>query len=281
MARPGKVTNPGSIRASLRFLGPCDGKPAAYGRQREKDNLPLVDVVVDIEDLRSSAKDCALEREGFALVERPTRIQDVIDLDTRRTIYARELETLILDLTGADKVVALGSSVIRRSEKSRGYLAPGTSVPGRFVHCDYSPNPSGSTYWFERALDPEEADWRRGRRFAIYNVWRALSPPPHDAPLALCDVRSLRAGDRVAADCIVDPEGEPEWSFENSLFRYGAHQRWTYFSNVRPDEVLVFKGFDSDPSCSEGVPHCAFDDSTCPPDAPPRESIDERVIAFF
>jgi hypothetical protein len=29
------------------------------------------------------------------------------------------------------------------------------------------------------------------------------------------------------------------------------------------------------------VPHVAFDDPSCPPDAPPRESIDDRVVAIF
>jgi hypothetical protein len=29
------------------------------------------------------------------------------------------------------------------------------------------------------------------------------------------------------------------------------------------------------------VAHAAFEDPGCPPDAPPRESIDVRVIAFF
>jgi hypothetical protein len=29
------------------------------------------------------------------------------------------------------------------------------------------------------------------------------------------------------------------------------------------------------------VPHSAFDDPSCPPGAPPRESIDVRAFAFF
>ena len=36
------------------------------------------------------------------------------------------------------------------------------------------------------------------------------------------------------------------------------------------NEALVFKGFDSDTSRPSAVPHAAFDDPTCPSDAPPR-----------
>lgn len=46
-------------------------------------------------------------------------------------------------------------------------------------------------------------------------------------------------------------------------------------------EILVFKGFDSDPARASDVPHAAFDDLGCPPGAAPRESLDERVIACF
>jgi hypothetical protein len=66
-----------------------------------------------------------------------------------------------------------------------------------------------------------------------------------------------------------------------STFQYNAGHRWCYFSDMTRDEVLVFKAFDSDPSRASGVPHVAFTDPTCPPDAPARESIDARFIAFF
>lgn len=47
------------------------------------------------------------------------------------------------------------------------------------------------------------------------------------------------------------------------------------------DEVLVFKGHDSDARYASGVPHSAFLDPTAPDHAVPRESIEARVFAFF
>jgi hypothetical protein len=34
---------------------------------------------------------------------------------------------------------------------------------------------------------------------AVYNVWRVLSPPPQDMPLAVCDARTVAREDLVAA----------------------------------------------------------------------------------
>ena len=59
-----------------------------------------------------------------------------------------------------------------------------------------------------------------------------------------------------------------------------AH-RWVYFPDLHRDELLLFRGYDSDPARSRRVPHTAFDDPSGGDDAPPRESIDIRCVAFF
>jgi hypothetical protein len=49
----------------------------------------------------------------------------------------------------------------------------------------------------------------------------------------------------------------------------------------RPDEALLIKCWDSDETVARFAPHGAFQAPTTPPDAPPRESIEFRTIAFF
>jgi hypothetical protein len=47
-------------------------------------------------------------------------------------------------------------------------------------------------------------------------------------------------------------------------------------------EALVFKTFDSvKDGRARWTAHTAFDDPNSPPDAPPRESIEMRTLAFF
>ena len=60
-----------------------------------------------------------------------------------------------------------------------------------------------------------------------------------------------------------------------------AH-RWFYFPRMRRDEALVFKVYDSlQDGRARFIPHTSFDDPNSPPDAPPRQSIEARALAFF
>jgi hypothetical protein len=269
------------VESSISYLGDCAGKPIFYGRQRELNNLPLTSKPVRVEDGRPIRGEVSLDREGFVLADHRTAVTNFFDREQVRTVYMPELEALLKDLTGAAKVVASAGGVLRRSERSPLFGKDGSTVPARFAHCDYSQNPAGSTFWTDKLLAPDELEARRGKRIAIYNLWRPLSDPPQDAPLGVCDARTVRMGDRVWSDCVIDPPGAPELKFENSVFRHSPGHRWCYFRDMTQDEVLVFKGYDSDRDRATGVPHSAFDDPSCPADAPPRASIDVRAFAFF
>jgi hypothetical protein len=63
---------------------------------------------------------------------------------------------------------------------------------------------------------------------------------------------------------------------------YNPAHRWYWFPGMRPDEALVFKTYESiKQGRARWTAHTAFDDPTTPPDAPPRESIEIRTLAFF
>jgi len=268
------------VASTIKYLGPCSGKPIFYGSRSYLDNLPLEVRAVQVEDLRIAGGETTLDREGFAIVGHRSAVEDFSAPEAVRGVYLMEIAALLKAMTGAIEVLAT-TSVIRRSERSHGFCKDGTTVPGRFVHCDFSPNPAGSSFWVEKLLHPIEFRERLRRRFALYNVWRPLSDPPQDVPLAVCDARSVGPHDRVCSDCVEELPEDPQLRFELSVFRYSPQHRWCYFSNMTRDEVLVFKGFDSDPGRANGIPHVAFDDPSCPADAPARESIDTRFMAFF
>ncbi len=127
---------------------------------------------------------------------------------------------------------------------------------------------------------PKDAG-RPVRRCVQFNVWRVLSAPPQDVPLAVCDARTLTTADLMEADAVFDVPGKPEWSFEALIVRYSPAHRWCYFSNMQREEVLVFKTHDSEAGRPHHVPHSAFDDPSCPPGVPPRASIEMRAIAYW
>lgn len=58
--------------------------------------------------------------------------------------------------------------------------------------------------------------------------------------------------------------------------------RWYYAKGMETDEVYVFVCYDSrEDGRARFTPHASFDDPTCPPDAPERESIEIRAFAFW
>ncbi|MNC93041.1 hypothetical protein D3C83_95820 [compost metagenome] len=51
---------------------------------------------------------------------------------------------------------------------------------------------------------------------------------------------------------------------------------------MRREEALVFKVFDSEKDGrARFTAHTSFNDPSTPPDAPPRQSIEARALAFF
>ena len=100
-------------------------------------------------------------------------------------------------------------------------------------------------------------------------------------PLTVCDARTVERADLVAADGVYDA-GEPPWmTAEAYLVRHNPGHRWIYFSDMRPDEALIFRAYGNEPSWIPGAPHVAFADPSCPADAGPRISVEARAYAVY
>jgi hypothetical protein len=118
------------------------------------------------------------------------------------------------------------------------------------------------------------------RRWAMYNVWRAITPPPQDFPLAVCDSRSMSATDEVTVTAITE-ELQGDIVHDTMSYVHNPAHRWYYFPDMAIDEVIVFKSGDSDPTGAVRVAHTAFTDPTCPPGVPTRASVEMRALAVF
>lgn len=261
---------------SLGFSEPMAARPRFHANDTSRDVLNVVPRSVSIEDARRRAVAPSLDVEGFCLVAHASAVHDFRDRQEIERVHVEEIRQLLLAASGADHVVVTGAGVLRFGERSRESGALNNSRPARFVHVDVSDVTAGNFYARSR---PDNG--RAVRRSAQYNVWRVLTPPPQDVPLAVCDARSLAPGDLISADAMFDREGAILFSFEAWLLRHNPAQRWAYFSDMRSDEALIFKTHDTDSSVAHCVPHGAFDNPECPLDAQPRASIEMRGIAYW
>jgi len=265
-----------SVVGSLGFSEPMEVRPKFHANDISRDVLNVVPRTVEIEDLRHRNVAPSLDTQGFCLVSHRSAVRDFRDRAEIERIHVEEIRQLLLSVSGADHVAVTSTGVLRFAEKSQESGALNNSRPARFVHVDVSDATASAFYARSR---PDNG--RSVLRSAQYNVWRVLTPPPQDVPLAVCEARSLDKADFIAADALFDKDGTIAFSFEALLLQYNPNQRWAHFSDMRNDEALVFKTHDTDASAAHCVPHGAFDNPHCPSDAPPRASIEMRGIAYW
>lgn len=251
-------------------------RPRFHANDHSLDTVVLDPQRVSIVDARGLADAPRLDREGGALLHMPSAVADFRDADEVAATYPGEIERFIRDLTGADAVIVAGPATLRFSERSYEAGSRDNSDAARLVHSDASHAASDE---FTRQNNPEPE--RRVRRTVHHNIWRTFSPPPQDMPLALCDARTVGAGDIVLAEAAFDRNGRIEWSFEAMLFRHNPAHRWYFYADMTADEVLVFVRHDSDASRPRWVPHSAFTDPAVAEDTEPRASVEMRTIAYW
>jgi hypothetical protein len=251
--------------AAIAYARRTGERPRYYANDHSRDT-----VVIDLQAMAlgdGRREPPRLDVEGFALVEHT--------VDALSPAYADAIVALIKAHTGADHVVISAPGVRRFSERSPQAATGNNAMPARFAHVDISDVTAAA---FSARSAPNGVTIRRA---AHYNIWRALSAPPQDVPLAVCDARSWTADDMIRADAIFDEPDKPEWSFEGLVVAHNPAHRWVWFADMTAGEALIFKTHDSDPGAPHCVPHVAFDDPTCPADALPRASIEMRAIAYW
>ena len=268
----------GGVEAGINYVGEMGGRPRFHAQEHARDKLVLDPRRVRIEDGREAAP--SLDVEGIALVPHRTAVADFRDREAAMAVYRPELERLIGELSGASKVVVTGGARLRFSRRSPEFGTGVNSQPAGFVHVDYTDR-SAPELLSGRLFGGEQHAIRPGQRVAGYNIWRVVSDPPQDTPLAVCDARTVAAADLVRADAVFDVGEAPWMSFEAFLLRASPAHRWLYFSNMRRDEALVFKSFDTDPDRPVRVPHTAFEHPRTPAEAPGRVSVEARAFAIF
>ena len=278
MSRPEPVNETHPVfQALINYSVDIGVKPASYGgintfEADKKRTGKYQEYQVPIYDGRAIANDLSLEREGFIFVPHHSKVKDFYDEAELRAVYYPEIEQLVKQTTGANRVLVFDHTL--RSADTAMREAKQISGPVRNAHNDY-------TEWSGpqrvRDLLPDEADELLKRRFAVVQVWRPIRHPVEREPLAIADARSIGTKELFPSSRVY-----PNRVGEVYHCAYNTQHRWYYFPKMLRDEAIVFKTFDS---ATDGrarwTAHSAFDDPTSRLDAPPRESIEMRTLAFF
>ncbi len=266
----------GAVSAGLHYTIDTGVKPVnetfGPGNIRRRQSGETEERAVTIRDGRSLADEFDLEVTGFEFVEHRTQVRDFFDADELKRVYYPEVKALVKKVSGAARVVVFDHTLRSGDEAER--EAKLVREPVLYVHNDY-------TEWSGpqrvRELLPDEAEDLLRRRFAIIQVWRATTEPIQANPLAIADARSLAPEDLIRAE-----RRYPHRVGETYRIAYNPDHRWFYFPQMRRDEALIFKVYES---AKDGrarfTAHSSFDNPNTPEGAPPRRSIEARTLAFF
>ena len=273
-----RAASPGvdAIEVELRFLDPASGPPVTYtydpppGTPRRSGTY--VSHMVAIRNGRTLSRETSLDREAFLFMRHASQVSNFYDETAIKRIYYPEVAALVRERTGATSVLVFDHTVRVTGPAQSGDVE--VHEPITVMHNDYTKK--SGTQRVRDLLPAERAARVLHHRVAQFNVWRPVRGPLQTKPLAVCDAASMRPEDYVPGE-----RRYPDRIGEFYAIAYSPRQRWYYFPAMQPDEVLLIKCYDSDPSRAQFGGHGAFADPNTPANALPRESIETRTFAFF
>ena len=260
------------VRAPMKYVVRGE-KATFYAGDRERSYWPGEEHEVTYHDMRPIRDQLSFDRNGFVLLDEPTGVADFTDMEQVEHSYKPEIETLIARLTGASKVISFGPIVRTSATGTHGHNQPAFGA-----HVDYGDR-TVRDFTYD-ILPREEADRRLRGRYMLINVWRPITTV-ESAPFAVCDASTVSREDLFPSEVVGglgDFNRRSLWGFN---LAYRPDHKWYWAPQMRPEEVLAFKLFDSEDDAVQFTAHSAFVDPTSPADAAPRQSIEIRTIAYM
>ncbi len=239
-------------------------------------------VAVTIEDVRGAVT--SIDVEGFELLEHVSTVPnfDLIEEDDAvDKLYIEEMTALVKTVTGAPIVIMQGGGKKRYGQKAQDKLVGlKNALPALYPHGDTTDT---SALWVAEMMASfvPGVEIEKLSRWMHINLWRPITQPPHDYPLAVCDTRTVGPNDAVPVIAKTETRAAGASDFETHGYVQNPAHRWCYFADMTPDEVLMFKTHDSDPTRAHQVAHTAFLNPLCPPGAPTRGSVEMRAFVAF
>ncbi|EMD37751.1 hypothetical protein CERSUDRAFT_114386 [Gelatoporia subvermispora B] len=264
------------------FTPPADGsRPYTLINTPSDPNIPRQNYKSEehdvlIENIRGKEGSVSLDTAGYQFFRRPSAHKGFTDKAAIEAEYYKECIELVKELTGASRAVVFDHTVRRHNPEDK-EDTPEKRQPVPRVHVDQTP--SSARRRVEMHLPSEDVPHLLQRRFQIINLWRPISVPAFDWPLALCDYRSIN----YQGDLVPTALRYPDRDGETFGVKFNPDHKWKYVKGMTPEEFVLIKCYDSqeDGKTALLTPHTAFQDPTTPKDAPLRQSIEVRLLVFY
>ena len=208
---------------------------------------------VTIHDLRGKENSMDLDTNAFEVIKYEGVTQEEFENNSEvQRNHCEEMENIIKEHLGASRVI-----IYQHVFRTRGAALTGDQCndnhrnPGFLVHSDIDgPGVQGKLV---QLLGDEKAKEIMKHRYAAFNIWRPLgSNPIVDKPLAICDYRSIDAEKDIHP---LEVRGSTNTSTARTISpNVQDTHRWYYLSEMRSNEMFIFKMFDS----KVDVAHYAF-----------------------
>jgi len=269
---------PQDVPTTLNYYIATDELPAYNYVDEPPEGVPRTNIGADaqsviIHDIRGREDTVGLDKTGFQFIHYVSQEKEFVDEEAIKATYYKEVQDILKKYAGAKRVAIFDHTIRRNVPDDRSQQKPGARGPVQRVHVDQT---------YAAALERvrlhlgDDAERLLKGRVRIINVWRPIGNPVAHNPLTVADYRSINPDEDLVSTRHIYPHRE------GSTFsvRYNPAHRWYYLANQTPDEVTLIKCFDSDTDKARLTPHSAFKDSTSPPEAPHRQSIEVRALVF-
>jgi len=274
---------------------PPDEKWSIDINYNAKSNFDVAATISTIYDIRGQEHLTHIDTTGFQAINSPSTVPGDFILNSSDDEVAKryypECEALLKKSTGASRVVFFDHTVRRQYPAGTPNTAQ-TRTPVLRTHSDQTPISAHRRV--ERHVQPPHPY----KRFQIINVWRPLVNSVYDYPLAVCDFNSLDVDVDLVPTTLVYPPPLP--AGETYSLKHSPRHVWYHWSEMKVDEVLLLKCYDSANIALSKVkesradvleselkevagmaPHTAFLDEEGAKKGIQRQSIEVRALVFY
>ncbi|CAF1434835.1 unnamed protein product [Adineta steineri] len=276
----------GDITAELNFFDhTTDDSPPwidlSYSLSSPLANFILTPTRITIHDLRNKEKNFNLDIHGFEVHKYKGNIQEEFpDNSEIQQSYYEELTILLKERLGASRVIVFNHVFRHRGPlRSLDKCDINHKNPAFNVHVDF--DESGAHSSVKEILGEEQMNKCMQYRYQFINIWRPIGPnviTKH--PLTICDYRSLNL------DKDIHSAENRRSSFSATSSYLISHnpdntQKWYYLSEMKSNEMFIFKTFDSNFNVARFCAHTGFTNDYVPTPELQQASIETRCLVLY